>query len=263
MRAGMRARDRSLEGRVDQGRELSGRVALVTGASRNIGRAIALELAAGGAAVVVNARQARAAADAVAREIEESGGQAMSVLADVTDEAAVAAMIDQVAQRFGRLDIIVNNAAIRPARHIEEMTLAEFRAVVGLILDGAFLCVRAALPQLKRSDAASIVGIGGMTGHVGGGDRVHVAAAKAGLVGFTKALARELAPHGITANCVVPGLIDTARGAVPSAHAANPSLLGRLGRMGEIAAMVRYLAGPAARFITGQAIHVNGGAYMP
>jgi 3-oxoacyl-[acyl-carrier protein] reductase len=116
---------------------------------------------------------------------------------------------------------------------------------------------------LKRSDAAAIVSIGGMTGHVGGSDRVHVAAAKAGLVGLTKALARELAPQGITANCVVPGLIDTARGAVPSAHAANPSLLGRLGRVDEIAAMVRYLAGPAARFITGQAIHVNGGAYMP
>jgi 3-oxoacyl-[acyl-carrier protein] reductase len=259
----MRARGGSLEDRVDQGRELTGRVALITGASRNIGRAIALDLAAAGAAVVVNTRQARSAADAVVREIEDAGGQAMCVLADVTDETAVAAMIDAVAQRFGRLDILVNNAATRPARHIEEMTLAEFRAVVGLILDGAFLCARAALPQLKRSDAASVVSIGGMTGHVGGGDRVHVAAGKAGLVGLTKALARELAPHGITANCVVPGLIDTARNAVPSAHAANPSLLGRLGRMGEIAAMVRYLAGPAGRFITGQAIHVNGGAYMP
>jgi 3-oxoacyl-[acyl-carrier protein] reductase len=259
----MRMRDRSPEDVVDPGRELSGRVALVTGASRNIGRAIALDLAAGGASVVVNTRQARAAADAVVREIEEAGVQAMSVLADVTDEVAVAAMIDQVARRFGRLDIVVNNAAIRPARHVEDMTLAEFRAVVSLILDGAFLCVRAALPQLKQSDAASIIGIGGMTGHVGGSDRVHVAAAKAGLVGLTKALARELATHGITANCVVPGLIDTAREAVPSAHAANPSLLGRLGRMSEIAATVRYLAGPAARFTTGQAIHVNGGAYMP
>lgn len=248
---------------MDQARELKGRVALVTGASRNIGRAIALDLAAGGAAVAVNARQSRASADAVAREIETEGGEAMSLLADVTDEAAVETMVDAIARRFGRLDIIVNSAAIRPARHIEEMTLAEFRAVVGLILDGAFLCVRAALPQLKQSGAASIINIGGMTGHVGGGDRVHVAAGKAGLVGLTKALARELAPHGITANCVVPGLIDTKRDAVPSAHAANPSLLGRLGRMSEIAAMVRYLAGPGGRFVTGQAIHVNGGAYMP
>jgi 3-oxoacyl-[acyl-carrier protein] reductase len=259
----MRARDSRIEDRVTQGRELSGRVALVTGASRNIGRAIALDLAAGGAAVVVNTRQARDAAEAVVREIEGAGGQAMTALADVTDERAVAAMVDAIERRFGRLDIIVNNAAIRPARHIEDVTLAEFRAVVGLILEGPFLCARAALPQLKRSDGAAIVSIGGMTGHVGGSDRVHVAAGKAGLVGLTKALAREFAPHGITANCVVPGLIDTARGAVPSAHAANPSLLGRLGRVDEIAAMVRYLAGPAARFITGQAIHVNGGAYMP
>jgi 3-oxoacyl-[acyl-carrier protein] reductase len=257
----MRARDHFIEDRMSE--ELKGRVALVTGASRNIGRAIALDLAAGGAAVVINTRQSRPAADAVRREIEEAGGQAMTVLADVTDEAAVTAMVESAAQRFGRLDILVNNAAIRPARHIGEMTLAEFRSVVDLMLQGAFLCVRAALPQLQRSDAASIISIGGMTGHVGGGDRVHVAAGKAGLVGLTKALARELAANGITANCVVPGLIDTARNAVPSAHAANPALLGRLGRTTEIAAMVRYLAGPAARFITGQAIHVNGGAYMP
>ena len=248
---------------MEQGRELSGRVALVTGASRNIGRAIALALAAGGAALVVNARQARAAAEAVVCEIEAAGGKAMAALADVTDETAVAGMMDEVVGRFGRLDIVVNNAAIRPAQRIDQTTLADFRAVIGLILEAPFLCARAALPHLKRSDRAAIVSIGGMTGHVGGSDRVHVAAGKAGLVGLTKALARELAPHGITANCVVPGLIDTARGAVPSAHAANPSLLGRLGRVDEIAAMVRYLSGPDARFITGQAIHVNGGAYMP
>jgi 3-oxoacyl-[acyl-carrier protein] reductase len=246
-----------------QAGELSGRVALVTGASRNIGRAIALALGEGGAAVVVNTRQARAAAEAVAREIESAGGAAAAILADVTEEAEVAALIEKTVQRFGRLDVIVNNAASRPAQLIEDTSLADFRAVVGLILEAPFLCVRAALPHLKRSGGAAIVSIGGMTGHVGGGDRVHVAAGKAGLVGLTKAFARELAPHGITANCVVPGLIDTARGAVPSAHAANPSLLGRLGRVEEIATLVRYLAGPAARFITGQAIHVNGGAYMP
>jgi 3-oxoacyl-[acyl-carrier protein] reductase len=102
-----------------------------------------------------------------------------------------------------------------------------------------------------------------MTGHVGATDRLHVAAGKAGLVGLTKGLARELAPDGITANCVVPGLIDTNRGSTPSAHAALPSLLGRLGRSEEIAAMVRFLSGPHGRFVTGQAIHVNGGAYMP
>jgi 3-oxoacyl-[acyl-carrier protein] reductase len=248
---------------MEHAKELAGRVALVTGASRNIGRDIALALADAGAAVVVNTRQAGAAAEAVVKEIEAAGGKALSVLADVTDEAAVAAMVDKAVKAFGRLDIVVNNAAARPAQKIEETSLADFRAVIALILEAPFLCVRAALPHLKRSDGAAIVSIGGMTGHVGGSDRVHVAAGKAGLVGLTKAFARELAPFGITANCVVPGLVDTARGPVPSAHAALPSLLGRLGRADEIAAMVRYLSGPAARFITGQAIHVNGGAYMP
>jgi 3-oxoacyl-[acyl-carrier protein] reductase len=246
-----------------QGKELAGRVALVTGASRNIGRAIALALADAGAAVVVNTRQARAAADAVVKEIEAAGGNAMAVLADVTDEVAVTAMIDKAVKAFGRLDILVNNAAIRPAQKIEETSLADFRAVLALMLEAPFLCVRASLPHLKQSDAAAIVSIGGMTGHVGGTDRVHVASGKSGLVGMTKAFAREFATLGITANCVVPGLVDTARGATPSAHAALPSLLGRLGRADEIADMVRYLSGPSARFITGQAIHVNGGAYMP
>ncbi len=244
-------------------KELAGRVALVTGASRNIGRAIALDLAEAGARVVVNTRRSIAAAESVVEEIERAGGNAMVAIADVTDEAAVAAMIEQAAARLGRLDIVVNNAALRPAHTIEEMTLADFRAIVGLILEAPFLCVKASLSHLRRSDAAAIVSIGGMTGHVGATDRVHVAAGKAGLVGLTKALARELAPSGITANCVVPGLIDTARKATPSAHAALPSLLGRLGRTDEIAAMVRFLCGPAGRFITGQAIHVNGGAYMP
>lgn len=248
---------------MQQATELAGKVALVTGASRNIGRAIALDLAAGGAAVVVNTRRSREAAEAVAREIESSGGAAMVAIADVTDEAAVNAMIDGAIARFGRLDILVNNAALRPAAKLGELSLAEYRAVLALILEAPFLCAKAALPHLRRGGAGAIVSIGGMTGHVGGSDRAHVAAGKAGLVGLTKGLARELAPDGITANCVVPGLIDTPRDHTPSAHAALPSLLGRRGSTGEIAAMVRFLAGPNGRFITGQAIHVNGGAYMP
>ncbi len=243
--------------------ELAGRVAVVTGASRNIGREIALALAAGGAAVVVNTRQSRAAAEEVAAEIAERGGEAIIAVADVTREDEVAAMTEATLRRFGRLDILVNNAALRPAHKIEAMTLADFRAVVSLMLEAPFLCVRAALPHLRASGAAAIINIGGMTGHVGATDRIHVAAGKAGLVGLTKGLARELAPDRITANCVVPGLIETGRGHVPSAHAALPSLLGRLGTTAEIAAMTRFLAGPSARFITGQAIHVNGGAYMP
>jgi 3-oxoacyl-[acyl-carrier protein] reductase len=246
-----------------EGRELSGKVALVTGAARNIGRAIALTLAAAGAAVVVNTRRSREAAESVVRDIEARGGKALVAMADVTEEAAVRAMIDATIARFGRLDILVNNAAIRPAQKIDEMSLADFRSVVGLMLDAPFLCVKLALPHLRRSDAGAIVSIGGMTGHVGATDRVHVAAGKSGLVGLTKGFARELAADGITANCVVPGLIDTARTHTPSAHAALPSLMGRLGKSEEIAAMVRFLCGPAGRFVTGQAIHVNGGAYMP
>jgi 3-oxoacyl-[acyl-carrier protein] reductase len=248
---------------VQQGKELAGKVALVTGGSRNIGRAIALDLAAGGAAVVVNTHRSREAAQAVAREIEAGGGKALALIADVTDEAAVNAMMEQAVARFGRLDCIVNNAAVRPAQKIEGLSLSDFRAVVALILEAPFLCVRAALPHLRRSGAGAIVSIGGMTGHIGGTDRVHVAAGKAGLVGLTKGFARELADDDITANCVVPGLIDTPRSHTPAGHAAQPSLLGRQGSTGEIAAMVRYLCGPSARFITGQAIHVNGGAYMP
>jgi 3-oxoacyl-[acyl-carrier protein] reductase len=245
--------------------ELKGRVALVTGASRNIGRAIALDLADAGAAVVVNTRASREAAEAVVREIEARGGQGLLALSDVTDEAAVQAMIEAAVARFGRMDILVNNAAVRPEQSFEQMSLDEFRSVVGLILEGAFLCARLALPHLMRSDGAAIVNIGGMTGHSGAAGRVHVVTGKAGLVGLTKALAHELSPKAITVNCVVPGLIATSLriGTVPGVHLRNPPLVGRRGQPEDVAAMVRHLAGPAGRYITCQTIHVNGGAFLP
>jgi 3-oxoacyl-[acyl-carrier protein] reductase len=167
--------------------------------------------------------------------------------------------------RFGRLDILVNNAAVRPEQPFEQMSLGDFRSVVGVVLEGAFLCAQLALPHLKRSDGgAAIVNIGGMTGHSGATGRAHVVAGKAGLVGLTKALAHELSFQGITVNCVVPGLIATARaGAVPAVHIRNPPLVGRRGEPEDVAAMVRHLAGPAGRYITGQTIHVNGGAFLP
>jgi 3-oxoacyl-[acyl-carrier protein] reductase len=245
--------------------DLKGRVALVTGASRNIGRAIALDLADAGAAVVVNTRASREAAEAVVREIEARGGQGLLALSDVTDEAAVQATIEAAVARFGRMDILVNNAAVRPEQSFEQMSLDEFRSVVGLILEGAFLCARLALPHLMRSDGAAIVNIGGMTGHSGAAGRVHVVTGKAGLVGLTKALAHELSPKAITVNCVVPGLIATSLriGTVPGVHLRNPPLVGRRGQPEDVAAMVRHLAGPAGRYITGQTIHVNGGAFLP
>ncbi len=245
-------------------RELEGRVALVTGAARNIGRSIALELASAGAAVVVNTRAARAEAEAVTAEIERAGGQALCVLADVTDEAAVKAMVAAATRRFGRLDILVNNAAVRDVTSIDAIDLARWRAVTGVILDGAFICTRAALEPLRASQGGAIVNIGGMSGHTGAAGRPHVIAAKLGLVGLARALAHDLAPDGITVNTVVPGLIDTVRGAssgAKSAHA-HVNLLGRRGEPAEVAAVVRFLCGPAGRYVTGQEWHVNGGAYL-
>lgn len=245
-------------------RELEGRVALVTGAARNIGRAIAVALADAGAAVVVNCRQAKADADAVVAEIESRGGRAVCHVADVTDEAAVQAMMQAAVARFGRLDVLVNNAAVRDVTRIDDIDLATWRYVTGIILDGAFICSKAALPALRASRAGAIVNIGGMSGHTGAAGRPHVVAAKLGLVGLTRALAHDLAPDGITVNCVVPGLIETERAGASSARTAHKheGLLGRRGRPEEVAAVVRLLAGPDGRYVTGQEWHVNGGAYL-
>jgi len=244
-------------------RELENRVALVTGGARNIGRAIALALADGGASVVVNARTSREAAQAVVAEIESRGGRALAHMADVTDEDGVEAMMAEVRARFGRLDVLVNNAAVRDVTKIDEIDLATWRYVTGIILDGAFICTKAALPLLRASDAGAIVNIGGMSGHTGASGRPHVVAAKMGLVGLTRALAHDLGPAGITVNCVVPGYIDTERGASAGpSRGEHTGVLGRRGKPEDVAAMVRMLCGPDARYLTGQEWHVNGGAYM-
>ena len=247
-----------------QARELEGRVALVTGASRNIGRAIALALADAGAAVVVNAHTASDEARGVADEIASRGGRAVAILADVTDEAAVEAMVGAAVGKFGRLDILVNNAAVRDVTPIEKIDFATWKRVTSIILDGAFLTAKASLAALHASGAGAIVNIGGMSGHTGAAGRPHVVAAKLGLVGLTRALAHDLAPHGITVNCVVPGLIETQRGGSSGARSAHQveTLLGRRGKPEEVAAAVRFLAGPNARYVTGQEWHVNGGAYL-
>jgi 3-oxoacyl-[acyl-carrier protein] reductase len=250
-----------------QGKDLEGHVAVVTGAVRRIGRAIALALAGDGAAVVINARSSKAEADAVAAEIEALGGQALVHLADVTDEAAVQAMVDATLARFGRLDVLINNAADRQQAPLTEISLAQWRHITGIIVDGAFLCARACLPPMIADGRGTIVNIGGASAHLGAHNRAHVITAKAALVGLTKAIAVEFADRGITANCVVPGHIggrrsSTSGEAPPMAGGAVP-LVGRSGTPEEVAAMVRQLCLPASRYITGQTIHVSGGMVLP
>lgn len=250
-----------------KGDELAGKVALVTGGARNIGRAISRSLAAGGASVMVNANTSRDLARETVKMIEEAGGTAALHFADVTDSQAVARMVDETVKRFGRLDILVNNAAVRVETPFAEMKLDEWRRVLAIVLDGAFLCTQSCLPHLVRSGSGAVVNIGGLTGHKGALNRAHVITAKAGLAGMTKALALDLAPHNITVNCVVPGTVDTQRG-LPGAperpdYRRSVPPLGRRGEPEELAAMVRMLCGPDARYVTGQSIHVNGGGLMP
>jgi len=247
-----------------RGTELAGKVAFVIGGARNIGRAISRSLAAGGASVMVNANTSKAMAEETVKMI---GGSADLFIADVTNPAQVKALVEATLKRFGRLDVLVNNAAVRSETPFEQITLEDWRKVVSTILDGAFLCTQACIPHMEKAGGGTVINIGGLTGHRGATGRAHVIAAKSGLAGMTKALALDLAPKKITVNCVVPGTIDSQRGlpGVPErpAHRAAPPPIGRRGEPEEIAAMVRMLCGPDARYVTGQAIHVNGGGYMP
>jgi 3-oxoacyl-[acyl-carrier protein] reductase len=246
-------------------KELEGRVAVVTGAGRNIGRAVALDLAAAGAAVVINVRSNQQEAEEVVARIEANGGRAATALGDVIDPETGARAAKTAMEKFGRIDILVNNAALRRETSFGDMSFQEWREITGVVLDGAFHTTQACLPHLKQSGSGSIINVGGMSGHVGAKGRAHVITAKSGLVGLTRALAHELAEHGINVNCVVPGMIDTPhgkQGPKPQHYTFQHSLAGRKGTPEELASLVRYLCGPLARYITGQDIHVNGGAYL-
>jgi 3-oxoacyl-[acyl-carrier protein] reductase len=250
---------------MNDSRELAGKVAVITGAGRNIGRAIARALAAAGAAVVVNVRSNKAEADSVVGEIEAAGGKAASVLGDVADPKVAETLAQAAIKHFGRIDILVNNAAIRREKPIGQMSYADWREVMDVTLDGPFHCMKACLPALQKSGAGTIVNIGGMSAHIGSKHRAHVMTAKAGLIGFTRGLAHDLAADRITANCVVPGAIDTARPTTslnPAHHLTHGTITGERGKPEDVAAMVRFLAGPGGRFVTGQTIHVSGGAYL-
>jgi 3-oxoacyl-[acyl-carrier protein] reductase len=245
-------------------KELAGKVAVVTGAGRNIGRAIALALADAGASVVINARSNKAEADKVVGEIAAAGGKAVAVLGDVADAKTAEALAAAALKSFGRIDILVNNAALRREKSIDQMSYDEWREVMDTTLDSAFHCVKACLPALQKN-GGSIVNIGGMSAHIGSKHRAHVMTAKAALVGFSRALAHDLAADRITANCVVPGAIDTSRPSTslnPAHHLTHGTITGERGKPEDVAAMVRFLVGPGGRNVTGQTLHVNAGAYL-
>lgn len=246
--------------------DLSGRVALVTGASRNIGRAISVALARRGARIAVHVGQDRAAGEETVVAVRQAGSEAILLSGDLSSPDIAKSVVTDAATAFGQLDMVINNAAIRPEVAFEDLTYENWRNVMGIALDAVFLVSQAALPYLKASDMASVVNIGGLTGHTGAAERAHVITAKAGLVGLTKAMAHELSPHGITINCVSPGLIQTARlgsaAHTPKHHDTRTNLVGHRGTPEDVAEAVAFLCSPASRYITGETMHVNGGAYL-
>ena len=240
--------------------ELAGKVALVTGASRNIGRCIALALAEGGAAVAVNARSAKEDADKVAQEIRKAGGQADAWIADIVDPQAVKAMVEAVVKRFGRLDFLVLNASVRKETPFIDMSFEEWRSLISVTLDGSFHCAKACLPHLIKAGGGAIVTIGGMIALSGAKRRVHGSVGKFGLHGMTRALAKELGEHRIRVNCVAPGQMNTTRAADRAVRPDVSSVpLGRRVEPEEIATTVRFLCGPGAAMVSGQLIYVDGG----
>ena len=245
--------------------KLAGKVALVTGSGRNIGRATVLKLAAEGAHVVVNARSNEQEANAVAREAQNLGVKALAVIADVAKRDHVEAMAQKALSEFGRVDILINNAAIRPHKPFTELTVEDWEHVRGVVLDGALYLTRAIVPSMMKNKYGQIlffVGDGAFSGR--GSGRAHISAAKMGLIGLARGLASEFAPHNIRVNVVSPGSIDTRRdnpewyGGRPPDAAGIP--LGRQGHVDEIAATCLFLVSDDGGFITGQTVHVNGGA---
>jgi 3-oxoacyl-[acyl-carrier protein] reductase len=244
--------------------KLTGRVAIVTGASRGIGRAIARRLAAQGATVVAGAR-GQHAADVVA-EIRGAGGRAEPASIDVTDGAAAAALVGDVVTRLGRIDILVNNAGIARDQLMLRMKREDWDAVLATNLTAAFTCSQAVLRPMVKQRGGRIICISSVVGQMGNAGQANYAASKAGLIGFARALAREVASRGITVNVVAPGLIDTdmtrAIGDDVREQWAAQVPLGRFGTPDDVAAAVCFLASDEAAYITGQVLAVNGGMYM-
>jgi len=243
---------------------LQGKLALVTGAGKNIGRGIALTLARDGAAVLVNGRADKAAVEAVVAEITAAGGKAWPAMGDVSDPTVTPQLAEQ-GKALGGVDILVSNAGLRRQTSFLDMSYEEWREIMSVALDGAFLLGKAFIPQMvAKGKGGAFVAMSGVSTHVGTPNRCHVSASKAGLEVLMRALAVELAPHRITCNALSPGAIDPARAASagPRPVTSRPIPLKRFGTVDEIAAMVRLLVGPEGTFITGQTIHVNGGEFL-
>jgi len=244
---------------------LSGKTALVTGAAQGIGRDIALGLAADGAEVVICDVNLEAA-QKTAADIEAKGRKSLALKANVASSADVTAMIDQVVEKFGRIDILVNNAGITRDGLILRMKDEDWDLVLSINLKGAFLCTKSALKYMSKQRSGTIINIASIVGAMGNAGQANYVASKAGLIGLTKTIAREYANRNVTANAVAPGFIDTAMTQALTEQVrtdlAKQIPLGRLGSSEDVANAVRFLASPAAAYITGQVIHVNGGMYM-
>ncbi|TYQ30212.1 3-oxoacyl-[acyl-carrier-protein] reductase [Pseudanabaena sp. UWO310] len=244
---------------------LEGQVAIVTGASRGIGRAIAVSLASEGAKVVVNYASSASAAEEVVAEIKTKGGEAIAIHADVSQESQVDSLIKSAIDSWGRMDILVNNAGITRDTLLLRMKLEDWQSVIDLNLTGVFLATRAASKIMLKQKSGRIINIASVAGQMGNPGQGNYSAAKAGVIGFTKTVAKELASRGITVNAVAPGFIATDM----TADLKNTDdilkfiPLGRYGQPEEIAGMVRFLAAdPAAAYITGQVFNVDGGMVM-
>ncbi|WP_035985801.1 3-oxoacyl-[acyl-carrier-protein] reductase [Leptolyngbya sp. KIOST-1] len=244
---------------------LEGQVAIVTGASRGIGRAVAIALAAAGAQVVVNYARSSTAADQVVTDIAAAGGSALALQADVSQADQVDALIAGTLEKFGRVDILVNNAGITRDTLLLRMKPEDWQAVIDLNLTGVFLCTRAVAKIMLKQRSGRIINIASVAGQMGNPGQANYSAAKAGVIGFTKTVAKELASRGVTANAVAPGFIETdMTGDLPNTEDILKFIpLGRFGQPEDIAGMVKFLAvDPAAAYITGQVFNVDGGMVM-
>jgi 3-oxoacyl-[acyl-carrier protein] reductase len=247
--------------------DLSGKSAVVTGGSRGIGRACCLALARAGARVCVNYRVESPSAELAVEEIENGGGEAFALAADVSRREEADMLVDEAVHRFGGLDILVNNAGIWKGSPVDEMTDAEWEETMAINMTGTFFCTRAAVPFMKNARWGRIINVSSTAGQRGEAFHSHYAASKGAMISFTKSLAVELAPHGITVNCVAPGWVatDMSRESLlgPEREAILATIpLGRVARPEEIAGAVAFLASDLASFVTGEILNVNGGAVL-